>query len=123
MNCSFCARDGVASAATPTRDASAIPTRFPFIGSSIDTRKRLGAAPGSRIPPLGWRKFSDLRHLGSDLPRQSTPRVAERAENVPGVLTVFRPHQRPWPPPALTFKLKMRKPREQLDGYRYWNSS
>src|SRR5262249_59706207 len=65
MNCSFCARDGVASAATPTRDASAIPTRFPFIGSSIDTRKGVGAAGGSRISPLGWRKSSDLQQLGS----------------------------------------------------------
>src|SRR5262249_9002233 len=38
-------------------------------------------------------------------------------------LNVFRPHQLPWPPHALTFKLKMRKPREHLDGYRYWNRS
>src|SRR5262245_32844225 len=34
-----------------------------------------------------------------------------------------RPHQRAWPSQALTFKLKMRKPREHLDGYRYWNRS
>src|SRR6516225_9324471 len=56
MNCSFCARDGVANAEAPNSAASAIPIRFLFIGSSIDTRKRLGAARGSRISPLGWRK-------------------------------------------------------------------
>src|SRR5262249_8112527 len=98
MNCSFCARDGVANAEAPHSAASAVATRFAFLGSPSDTRKRLGAAHGSRISPLGWRKFSDLRHLGSDLPRQSTRRVAEQAENVPGVLTVLRPLQRPWPP-------------------------
>src|SRR6516225_7736001 len=110
MNCSFCARDGVANAEAPNSAASAIPKRFPFIDSSIDTRKRLGAAHGSRISPLGWRKVQ----------RPPTARLRFAAA---GVLNVFRLHQRPWPPLALTFKLKMRKPREQLDGYRYWNSS
>src|SRR6516225_9214484 len=32
-------------------------------------------------------------------------------------------YQRPWPPQALTFKLKMRKPREHLDGNLYRNRS
>src|SRR6516164_4010820 len=110
MNCSFCARDGVANAEAPNSAASAIPKRFPFIDSSIDTRKRLGAAHGSRISPLGWRKVQ-------------RPPAARLRFAAAGVLNVFRLHQRPWPPLALTFKLKMRKPREQLDGYRYWNSS
>src|SRR6266700_2354347 len=79
MNCWFCPRDGVASAEAPNSAASTIPTRFPFIGCSIDTRKRLGAARGSRMSPLGWRKFSDLQQLGCDLPRQSTA-VTEWAE-------------------------------------------
>src|SRR5215831_17848704 len=123
MNCSFCARDGVANAEAPNSAASAIPTRFLFIGSSIDTRKRLGAARGSRISPLGWRKVRRPPTARLRFAAAKHRRVAERAENVPGVLTVFRPLQRPWPLQALTFKLKMRKPREQLDGYRYWNSS
>src|SRR5215472_11508909 len=38
-------------------------------------------------------------------------------------INLFRPHQRPWLPQPLTFKLKMRKPSEHLDGYRYWNRS
>jgi hypothetical protein len=44
MNCSFCARAGVASAEAPNSAASAIPTRFPIIGSSIDNN-------GSRSVP------------------------------------------------------------------------
>src|SRR5215831_6098976 len=123
MNCSFCARDGVASAATPTTDASVIPTCFPFIGSSIDTRKRLGAARGSRISPLGWRKFSGLQQLGSDLPRQSTRRFAERAENVPGGPKCLQTASATLATAGADFKLKMCKPREQLDGNRYWNRS
>src|SRR5262245_47472701 len=104
MNCWFCARDGVASAATPTSDASVIPTCFPFIGSSIDTRKRLGAARGCGFRPwVGVSSAASTAHGGSR-------RGRERA----GGPNVFRPHQRPWPPQALTFKLKMRKPREQL---------
>src|SRR5262249_5613619 len=48
MNCSFCARAGAASAATPTSDASTIPTCFLFIGSSIKNN-------GSRSGPKSTR--------------------------------------------------------------------
>src|SRR5262245_33132615 len=48
---------------------------------------------------------------------------SRRGRERAGALNVLRPHQRPWPPHALTFKLKIRKPREHLDGYRYWNRS
>src|SRR5262245_13898167 len=131
MNCSFCARDGVASAEAPNSAASAIPTCFPFIGSSIETPEmatRGAATPapghncrGLNMDPGAWLKVSDLPQLGSDLPRQAR-RIAERPRTC-RALNVFRPHQLPWPPHALTFKLKMHKPREHLDGYRYWNRS
>jgi hypothetical protein len=83
----------VASAAMPTRDASAIPTRFPFIGSSIETPEV--AIAGPPIPrsdttlaapiwtPGGWRRFSDLPRLGSDLPRRARP-MAEGRERAGG---------------------------------------
>src|SRR5262249_16315027 len=46
MNCSFCARAGAASAATPTSDTSTIPIRFPIIGSSIKNNvSRSGPKP------------------------------------------------------------------------------
>src|SRR5262245_12384789 len=73
------------------------------------------------MDPGAWLKVSDLPQLGSDLPRQAR-RIAERPRTC-RALDVFRPHQLPWPPHALTFKLKMCKPREQLDGNRYWNRS
>src|SRR5262245_9227103 len=86
MNCSFCARHGVASAEVPNSAASAIPTCFPFIGSSIETPEvatRGAADPASghncrglKMDPRGWRKFSDLPRLGSDLLRQAR-RIAE----------------------------------------------
>src|SRR6266404_4082603 len=54
MNCTFCARAGAANAATPTSDASAIPTRFPIIGSSINNN---GSRSGPK-PTRGSVKFS-----------------------------------------------------------------
>src|SRR5262245_27290805 len=87
MNCSFCARAGPASAATPTSDASTIPTRFPIIGSSIDTPEV--ATRGAADPASGYNcrgpqyepqgvgvSSSDLPRIGSDLPRQAR-RIAE----------------------------------------------
>src|SRR5262249_13954776 len=94
------ARAGTASAATPTRDASAIPTCFLFIGSSIETPEvaRRGAADpasghnrrGLNMDPRGWRKFSDLPRLGSDVPREAR-RIAGGRERA-GALNVSRPN-------------------------------
>src|SRR5262249_7545943 len=118
MNCSFCAKDGVVSAATPTRDASAIPTRFPFIGSSIETPEvaileaagpRPDTTPAAQYEPEGVGVSSATSHGLAPICRGERGRW-RRAENLPGALNIFRPHQRPWLPQALTFKLKMRKP-------------
>ena len=119
MNCSFCARAGTASAATPTTDASAIPTCFLFIGSSIETPEV--ARRGSADPAPGHNR----RGLNMD------PRVGVSSATSHGVAPICRGKHggcggprtcrgpkclqtEPWPPQALTFKLKMRKPREHL---------
>jgi hypothetical protein len=75
-----------------------------------------------RISSLGWRKFSGLQQLGSDLPRQahggsrSGPRTYRGAKCLQTASATLATAD-------ADFKLKMRKPREQLDGNRYWNRS